>query len=130
MVLEEKVKISQVSKFSILHYTQNQELGNLAKFTFNSDFNSSCNFFKNLLERRWSIVSLWLLILSHIFPENFIEISQIFQKIWRFSPSVLTMFINFLGFLTFPVNFVKFLVTPFFQNSSRRLLLHTVSFCK
>ena len=126
MVLEEKVKISQVSKFSILYYTQNGELENLAKFTFNSDFNSSCNFFRNLLERRWSIVSLWILILSW----KFIEISQIFQKMWRFSPSILTMFINFSGFLTFPVNFVKFLITPFFQNSSRRLLLHTVSFCK
>ena len=34
------------------------------------------------LEREWSPVS----IISHIFPENFIEIPQIVQKIWRFSP--------------------------------------------
>ena len=37
-------------------------------------------------------------ITSHTFPENFIEIAQVVQKIWRFSPSVLTI----LDFLTFP----------------------------
>ena len=42
------------------------------------------------------------IIISLIFPENFIEISQVFQKIWRFSPSILTIFINFSDFLIFP----------------------------
>ena len=41
-------------------------------------------------------------IISHNFPENFIEIAQVVQKIWRFSPSILTIFINFLDFSTFP----------------------------
>ena len=40
------------------------------------------------------------IIISHIFPENFIEIPQVFQKIWRLS--LLSIFINFLDFLTFP----------------------------
>ena len=43
MLLEEKMKISEVSKFSILTYTQNRKLGNLGKFSFSSNFDSSCN---------------------------------------------------------------------------------------
>ena len=31
---------------------------------------------------------LWLLILTHVFPENFIEVPQVVQKIWRFSRSI------------------------------------------
>ena len=30
------------------------------------------------------------IIISHAFSENFIEIPQVIQKIWRFSPSILT----------------------------------------
>ena len=41
-------------------------------------------------------------VISRIFPEVFIEISQVVHKIWRFSSSVLAIFINFLDFLTFP----------------------------
>ena len=43
------------------------------------------------------------IIVSHIFPENvIIKIPQVVQKIWRFSPSILTLFIYFSDFLTFP----------------------------
>ena len=43
MLLEEKKKISEVSEFSILPYTQNRKLGNLGNFYFTSNFDSSCN---------------------------------------------------------------------------------------
>ena len=43
MLLVEKRKISEVSEFSILSYTQNRKLGNLGKFSFTSNFDSSCN---------------------------------------------------------------------------------------
>ena len=56
------------------------------------------------------IFSFWLkcfpvfcdfnIIRSHIFPENFIEIPLVVQKIWRFSFSILTNFIDFSDFLT------------------------------
>ena len=39
----EKVKISEVSEFSILPYTQNWKLGNLGKCSFTSNFDRSCN---------------------------------------------------------------------------------------
>ena len=39
---------------------------------------------------------------SLTFPENFIEISHIVQKIWRFFTLIFTIFINFSDFLTFP----------------------------
>ena len=42
------------------------------------------------------------IIASHIFPEDFIEIPQVIQKVLRFSSSILTIFIDFLNFLTFP----------------------------
>ena len=32
--LKEKIKISEISEFSILPYTQNRKLGNLGKFCF------------------------------------------------------------------------------------------------
>ena len=48
MSLEEKKKISEVSEFSILFYTQNRKLGNLGKCSFTSNFDNSCNLrFKN-----------------------------------------------------------------------------------
>ena len=43
MLLEEKRKILELSKFSILTYTRNRKLGNLKKRYFTSNFNSSCN---------------------------------------------------------------------------------------
>ena len=40
--------------------------------------------------------------ISHIFLENaIIKIPQVVQKIWRFPPSILTLFIYFSNFLTF-----------------------------
>ena len=83
MLLEVKKKNSKVSEFSILPYTQIRKLGNLGKCCFTSNFVSSCNFFPNLyfLERKWNLIFLWLSILSHIFPKNFIEVPQVFQKI-------------------------------------------------
>ena len=53
-----------------------------------------------LLKRGWNPGFLWLnFIISHIFSENFIEIAQVVEKIWSFSPSILTFFINFSDFL-------------------------------
>ena len=49
----------------------------------------------------WFFVVLNVTV-SHIFPENFIEIPQFFQKIRRFSPSILAIFMNFSEFLTCP----------------------------
>ena len=61
-------------------------------------------FSKNVYSRErmkpWSLVT-FNFIASYIFPENLIEIPEIFQKIWIFSPPILTIFINFLDFLTF-----------------------------
>ena len=58
------------------------------------------------LERGWGPVFFnfnFNIIISHIFPENAInKIPQVVQKIWRFSPSVLTLFIYFSNYLTFP----------------------------
>ena len=48
MVLEEKLKIFEVSKFWIFPYTQNWKLGNHKKFSFTSYCDSSSNLrFKN-----------------------------------------------------------------------------------
>ena len=56
-----------------------------------------------LLARGSSRAFLWLLISSVTFvPENVIKIIQIVQKIWRFTSSILTIFIQFFDFLTFP----------------------------
>ena len=41
------------------------------------------------------------IIISHIFNEITIEIFQVVQKMWKFSPSILTIFTNFLDILTF-----------------------------
>ena len=43
MLLLKKVKISEVSEFSILSYTQNRKLGNLGKCSFTSNYDSICN---------------------------------------------------------------------------------------
>ena len=42
------------------------------------------------------------IIINHIFPEKFIEIRHIVQKIWKFCPSALTILIDFSDFPTFP----------------------------
>ena len=46
MLLLEKVKISEVSQFSILSYTQIRKLGNLGKCSVTLNFDSICNFFR------------------------------------------------------------------------------------
>ena len=51
--------------------------------------------------KAWFFVT-FNIIISHIFPENFIEITQVVQNLWRISLSILAIFINFLDFLTFP----------------------------
>ena len=43
MLSEVKRKISEVYEFTILSYTQNRKLGNLGKFSFTSNFDSSFN---------------------------------------------------------------------------------------
>ena len=43
MLLEENMKISEVSEFSILPYTQNRKLGNLGECSFTSIFDNCCN---------------------------------------------------------------------------------------
>ena len=72
---------------------------------FNPQFDPSCVFSKNVSSRErvkpWFFLT-FNIIISHIFPENFIEIILAVQRIWRFSPSILNIFINFSGFLTFP----------------------------
>ena len=75
---KEKNKISEVSTFSILPYTQNRKLGNLGKFSFTSNFDRFTEIF-------------------HIFPENPIEVPQVVHKMWT-----INLFINVSGFLTFP----------------------------
>ena len=43
MILEEEVKISTVSEFSILPNTQSRKLGYLGQIFFASNFERSCN---------------------------------------------------------------------------------------
>ena len=61
-----------------------------------------CGFSKNAFSRerlKPCFFVIFDIIISNIIPENFIEIPQVVHKIWRFSFSVLTIFINFLDFL-------------------------------
>ena len=163
MLLEKIKKISEISEFSILPYTQNPKLVNLGKCSFTSNFDGSWNLRfrnnKNKLRQKlavikwikknkrkfprfpsfrfcsipkienseisesvlllqimtvivikiqkrqkwteakaeWSLIFLCLLILFHIFPENFIEVPHVVQKMVRFSRSIL-IFHQFLGF--------------------------------
>ena len=60
-----------------------------------------CGFSKNVFSK--GRVTLWFfvtfnIIISHIFPENFIEIPQVVQKIWKISLSILAIFIEFHQF--------------------------------
>ena len=60
---------------------------------------------KNLFSRERVEPCLFVtfkIMISYLFPENLIKIPQVFQKIWRFPLSILTMFIGFLDFLTYP----------------------------
>ena len=63
-----------------------------------------CGFSKNVSSKErvksWFFVT-FNIIISYIFPENFIEIAQRVQKIWRISLSILAMFINFHQFFGF-----------------------------
>ena len=64
----------------------------------------SCGLSKDVLSRdrvKSGYFGTFDIIISHVFPENFFVIRQVSQKIWRFSPSIWTIFIGFLDFLTF-----------------------------
>ena len=45
-------------------------------------------------QRRYFFVS-FIIIVSHIFSASFVEFPHIVQRIWRFFPSLFTIFINF-----------------------------------
>ena len=65
-----------------------------------------CGFPKNMFSKErvkpW-VFGTFNIIISQIFPGNFIEIPQVLQKIWRYSPSILTIFIDFSDFWNFLV---------------------------
>ena len=66
---------------------------------------SPCGFSKNMFSRegvKFCFFVTFNIIIGHIFPENFIKIPLIVQKIWRFTLSALTIFIDISDFLTFP----------------------------
>ena len=67
-------------------------------------FDPSCGFSKNASCKErvkpWSFVT-FNVIIRRIFPGNFIEISQVVQKLWRISLSILAIFINFYQFFGF-----------------------------
>ena len=56
----------------------------------------SCGLSKNVSSKErvkpWFFV-IFNIIIGHIFPENSVEIPQVFQKIWRISLSILAIFI-------------------------------------
>ena len=69
-------------------------------------------YFKNVLSEecvKLCYLVIFNIIVSHIFPINFIKIHQVFQKIWISSSSILTIFMNFLGFL--PLRVTEMLMT-------------------
>ena len=69
-----------------------------------SQFDPLCGFSKNVSSKAkvkpWFFVT-FNIIKSHIFPENFIGISQVVQKIWRIYLSILAIFIDFHQFFLF-----------------------------
>ena len=91
--LKEKIKISEVSEFSILLYTQNRKLGNLGKFYFTLTFSSSIwnprskhqkktwhkkyNFWCGLIREKLKFPSFTNLPFD---PMNKIEISEISES--------------------------------------------------
>ena len=86
----------------------------------------------------WSFVTFKIMI-RHVFPENFIEIPQVVQKLWETSQSILDIlidFTNFSDFLTFPcyketndANLKKMMSTFFhFQHTLNRLFNNCIKF--
>ena len=67
-------------------------------------FNPPCSFSKNVSSKerlkRWFFVT-FNIIIGHIFPKNFIEIPQGFQKTWNISLSTLAISIYFYQFFGF-----------------------------
>ena len=51
--------------------------------------------------KRWFFVT-FSIIISHIFLVHLIEIHQVIRKIWRYSVSILIVFIDISDFLTGP----------------------------
>ena len=80
-----------------------------------------CGFSKIVFSRER--VNLWFLvtfniIISDIYPENFIEILHVVQKIRRFSSALLAIFAKFSDFLTF--NCCKSLMTSAYNKSCQK----------
>ena len=77
-----------------------------------------CGFSKNVSSKErmkpWFFVT-FNTIISHIFPENFIKIPQVVQKILRIYLSILAIFINFHCFFGF---FWHFLFTKKLMTSA------------
>ena len=107
----------------------------LSKFR---QFDPPCGFFKNVFFRE-SVKPVFFvtfdIILSHIFPKNFIEIIQVVQKIWRFSPWILTFSLTFLIFWHFSA--AKKLRTPaynkwflYFQPTQNKLFNNCMKLCR
>ena len=67
-------------------------------------FDHPCGFSKNVSSKEtvkpWFFVT-FNIIIRHIFPENFIEIPLVVQRLWGISLSVLAIFINFYQFFGF-----------------------------
>ena len=87
MLLLKKVKISEVSEFSILSYTQNRKLGNLGKCSFTSNFDSCYNLRfrneKNKLRQKLKFIK-WIKKKKRTprrFPIPKIENSEISQSV-------------------------------------------------
>ena len=51
------------------------------------------------------------IIINYIFPENFTEIHEVFQKIWIFTSSILTIFVNFFSSISLRLLATKKLLT-------------------
>ena len=51
--------------------------------------------------KHWFLVT-FNIITSHSFPENLAEIYEVVQKIWKFSASILTIFVDFSDYFIFP----------------------------
>ena len=110
----------------------------------NPRHNSKNVFSRNILsEESKALFSVTVnIIISYIFSENFIEIHQVSQKIWIFTSSILTIFVNFLDFFTFTcyrkandVRSYKIIVAVFWlildkllRNFIKLLILHLLFF--
>ena len=84
-------QIQEISNKNRNFFTQTK----LILKTLESQFEPLLWFFQNC------IVLVLSIIKSHVFPENFTEIPQVVQKIWRFSLSKLAVFISFYQFFLF-----------------------------